>query len=133
MVLALDNIANWNLAYTGTFTPTFDLTLPLSDYGYIGEVQIPSTFDSSYLTVKATSPDAKPSWRQLGYARQKFRVGVQDGGVDAVLNKRYLLSLNQPTLLVFDPSIAPTYTLSLRPFNWFKTVTIYIYKYTGTL
>ncbi|WP_375495400.1 hypothetical protein [uncultured Nostoc sp.] len=134
MALALGDTNNWNLFYTGTFTPNFDPTLPESEYGYIGEVVIPLLFDSPYLTVKATSPDAKPSWKQLGFARQKIRVGIQaGGGVDAFINQRHLLSLNQPTLLAFDPNIASTYALSVRPFNWFKTVGLYIYEYTGTL
>ncbi|WP_392533765.1 hypothetical protein [Nostoc sp. C117] len=134
MSLSLGNTANWSLFYSETFTRRYDIPIVHPDYGYIGELVIPVLFDSPYLTVKASTSDGKPNWKQLGYVKQKIRVGIQEGGtVDAFLNRRYLLSLNQPTLLTFDPNIAATYTLWFRPFNWFKDVTIEIYEYTGTL
>ncbi|MEH2174247.1 hypothetical protein [Nostoc sp.] len=132
MSLSLGNAANWSLYYHETFAKRYDISVQDPDYGFIGELVIPVLFDSPYLTVKAVSSTAKPTWKQLGYVKQKIRVGIEAGGtVDAFLNRRYLLSLNQPTLLTFDPNIASTYALWFRPFNWFDDVTLSIYTYTG--
>lgn len=132
MSLSLGNTANWSLFYTNTFTQRYDIPVENADYGFIGELVIPILFDSHILTVKASSSDAKPTWKQLGFVKQKIRTGITVGGtVDSFINQRYLLSLNQPTLLIFDPNIASNYALWFRPFNWFKDVTLDIYEYTG--
>ncbi|QKQ76350.1 hypothetical protein [Nostoc sp. TCL240-02] len=134
MSLQLGNTANWSLFYSETFTQRYNLPVENADYGLIGELVIPVLFDSHILTVKASSDGAKPSWKQLGYVKQKIRTGITEGGtVDSFINQRYLLSLNQPTLLIFDPNVASTYALWFRPFNWFTTVKLDIYEYTGTL
>ncbi|WP_445632357.1 DUF4365 domain-containing protein [Nostoc sp. DSM 114161] len=134
MVLQLGDASKWSLFYQETFTQRYDLPVTHADYSLIGELVIPVLFDSHVLTVKATSPDAKPNWKQLGYVKQKVRTAIQEGGtVESFVNQRYLLSLNQPTLLMFDKEIASTYALWFRPFNWFKTVSLEIYEYTGTV
>ncbi|MEH2200206.1 hypothetical protein [Nostoc sp.] len=133
MPLSLGNTANWLLFYQETFTQRYDLPVENADYGLIGQLVIPVLFDSHILTVKATSENSKPMWKQLGFVKQKIRTGIVEGGtVDSFINQRYLLSLNQPTLLIFNKDIASTYALWFRPFNWFKDVTLSIYEYTGT-
>lgn len=134
MTLSLGDSANWEMFYQNTYNRRYDVPVTHPDYAYIGEIILPVLINSNILTVKATTSNGKPNWKQAGNVRQIARTSIPDVGItDSYLNKRYLISLDKSTLLIFDREITPVYALWFRPFDWIPDITLQIYTYTGEL
>lgn len=131
MALSLGDTANWESFFVKQYARNYTLPVTSSDYGMIGEQIVPVLLTSPYIVVAATTATGKPNWKQAGYCKQMIR--TVDGSVDTFINQRLLLSLNQPTLLSFNPALASSYAFWFRPFDWFNDLTIEIYQYTGSL
>jgi len=130
-ILDLNNSANWENHYHGSFEGGQAIVNGRTIYAPILETSIPVTFEKHIIAVYAVSASAKPTWNFAGYISQKIKTGLVVGSVPESLVERRPFWLNQITLL-FLPQVASSYALSITPAKWLKDISLYTWQYVGT-
>jgi hypothetical protein len=129
-ILDLNNSANWENHYHGSFEGGQAIVNGRTIYAPILETNLPIAFEKRIIAVYAISASAKPTWNFAGYISQKIKTGLVIGSVPESLVERRPFWLNQITLL-FLPQVASTYALSITPAKWLKDISLYTWQYIG--
>ncbi|MBD2503126.1 hypothetical protein [Anabaena azotica] len=132
--LQLGNSNNWDLIYNGN---TAAVLLPKQEGGYkvvpIPDISIPVLLDTFVLAMRVSTvvPEGR-AWKFAGYVRQSVSTGLSvfDNGQDASFTSRRPLFLDKINLVLY-PRISTNYSISVKVPDWFESVGLAVWQYTG--
>ncbi len=131
--LQLGNSSNWETIYNSSIDA---VQIAKVGGGYksvpIPEISISLLLDVFVLAVLVSTnvPEGR-TWKFAGNVRQKVSTGIVFGGSqDASFNKRYALFLDKINLVVLPP-ISTNYSISIQVPEWFPSVSLTVWRYTG--
>lgn len=132
-ILELSNSANWENFYSITRESTGILEIKgRTLVNPIPLIDIPLILEVFVLAIKvSTTIPEQSNWDYGGTIYQKISTGIVIGGTqDAIRTISRPLYLNQTNLILWD-KITANYSIAILPPNWFRNITIEIWKYTG--
>lgn len=131
--LQLGNSSNWETIYNSSIDA---VQIAKVGGGYklvpIPEISISLLLDVFVLAILvSTDVPESSTWKFAGNVRQQVSTGIVFGGSqDASFNRRYALFLDKINLVVFPP-ISTNYSISVQVPEWFPSVSLTVWRYTG--
>lgn len=124
----LQNGANWQLTYYRSEAVTFDAA---GGYSALPVFDIPIVFNERILMVRATSTNARFTWRFMGILSQRINIFGNQLDLEPALFQANL-RINRSRILIFDQVETP-YELFFEPFYWLKQCDLYVYTFIGQI
>lgn len=131
LILELNNSANWQSLWFGSFTAASVPNGKPGSFYPIDPILVPVLMEDHIIAVVADSLTAKPTWKLAGKLFRKIQTGITVGGVpDAATSDPRKFYLNQINLFTFR-ELSSTYALQITPQWYLQDISLSVWIYTG--